>query len=304
MDDQQLHETIEAYLQQQMSPKEAAAFEAQMAADPVLAERVDLQRLTLRATDLLAEQSLQEKLARWRTEADAEVEELPVPQPAPARKISPWLLAAAMFLLLAGAFWAWEMWNDPQIEIRKEENKSKRETNDSLPNNQLGKDTIASGPNPPDDKTARFLALANDLADVHWKKTSARMTRGNSVPESPEDSLLAQADSLLKINQYKSAASLLKKIPPGSPFEPSALKRLAFICHKLGQHDQAIVAYQQYIDLPTFSDTEEDDWLLCLYYLADWPYHKKEFKALLRKMTKDRNHGYHSQARDLKRKLR
>lgn len=88
----------------------------------------------------------------------------------------------------------------------------------------------------------------------------------------------------------------------GRYFRCCALKRLAFAYHKLGQPAQAIAAYEQCERL-TPLNAEEHDWLLCLYYLADWPRHQQKFGERLRKMTGNPNHGYHDKALNLKQKL-
>ncbi len=51
MTDQDLHEKIEAYLLGELSAQAKAAFEADIAADPQLAEEVELHRLTLLVPD-------------------------------------------------------------------------------------------------------------------------------------------------------------------------------------------------------------------------------------------------------------
>lgn len=301
MDDPQLYETIEAYLRQQMSPAESAAFEVKMAADPALDEQVVQHWFALRTAERLAERSMQEKFAQWRTEADAEegvpAEVLPKTeapaQPTPSRKVGLWLLTAALGGGLVGAFWPWGP-----------------EKKDSLGKRALLPDTSAIEPppsqpvaaDPTSDYTAPRMFASVELS--RYGKNLSSGFRGSTSGQSLGDSLLAQADSLLSVEKYKSAAALLEQILPGSGFEASALKRLAFAYHNLGGHDKAIATYQQYVALPIDSDPDEDDWLLCLYYLAAWPEHEADFEARLDKMTRERHHGYHIKAVRLEQKMR
>ncbi len=114
MADEQLTDKIEAWLKGKLPTAEAAAFQAEVAADPALAEQVELHRLTLRAREHLSEQRLQQNVLAWLEGVDMDVaEEEPEKKPKPHRISYPYrnrFRAAAALLFLVGAFAFYQIW--------------------------------------------------------------------------------------------------------------------------------------------------------------------------------------------------
>ncbi len=107
MDNDPLHAKIEAWLQGKLPAAETAAFQAEIDANPALAEEVDLHRLTLQAMDHLSEQQLQQNVLAWMEDVqiDDVGEELEQPKaPEISGPYRNWLLVAVILLFLAGAF--------------------------------------------------------------------------------------------------------------------------------------------------------------------------------------------------------
>ncbi len=298
MAEQELHERIEAYLQQQMSPDQATAFEAAVATDPALAEEVALQQISNRAGVRLAEISLQKKLAQWRTEADLEE----VEPSAPSLQTNPWLTIALIILLLAAAFGFWKFGQKMPVDTVQPALMQPVTLDTPI----TSKQPIAALPDspamPPSDKDQSLLTFAEHGLDSYMNKYAGDITRGRGGTESPEDAILEQADSLLKIKKYTNAVNLLEKIGTVKNFQSSALKRLAFAHYKLKGYDLAIETYKQYASL-TPANEEEHNWILCLYLLADYSQQKKPLREILNKMVQDPEHQYYKQAVELNRKL-
>lgn len=118
MANEQLTDKIEAWLQGKLLPAEAAAFEAEIAADPALAEDVDLHRLALQAMDHLSEQHLQQNVLTWlenvnidSIEDESEKEpDLNTEPPAPSASYRNWFWIATTLLLLTGALAFYQIW--------------------------------------------------------------------------------------------------------------------------------------------------------------------------------------------------
>jgi hypothetical protein len=79
--------------------------------------------------------------------------------------------------------------------------------------------------------------------------------------------------------------------------ESEALKRLAFVYSKLGEHRNAVNAYQKY--RATDYDTDRTDWHLLMFYLAAQPEYAAEYRVLLKTISRNAQHTYAAQARKL-----
>ncbi len=71
MDEDLLHEKIEAYLLGQLPADEVEAFASRIAADAGLAKQVEIQRAALLGLERLAERSLHAQFNRWDKTLDA-----------------------------------------------------------------------------------------------------------------------------------------------------------------------------------------------------------------------------------------
>lgn len=110
MANEQLSDKIEAWLKGELPPAEAAAFQSEVAADPALAEEVDLHRMTMYAIDHLSEQHLQQNVLAWMESVDInDIKEEPekAPVSSPYRN---WFRMAAALLILTGFFIFYQIW--------------------------------------------------------------------------------------------------------------------------------------------------------------------------------------------------
>ncbi len=104
MANDQLSDKIEAWLKGKLPPAEATAFQVEIAADPALAEEVDLHRLTLYAMDHLSEQHLQQNVLTWMEGVDIDDVEKDIDhKPEQPKMHAPyrnwfWLTTALLFL--------------------------------------------------------------------------------------------------------------------------------------------------------------------------------------------------------------
>lgn len=100
---------IEAYLSGGMTGSERQAFEAELAADPALAEEVDLMRLAGEAVELSISDSLRTQMQEWREaeQRSARKDEAKVVTLKPRNKLRRLMAIAAgvLLLLAAGGFW-------------------------------------------------------------------------------------------------------------------------------------------------------------------------------------------------------
>lgn len=104
MANEQLSDKIEAWLKGKLPSAEAAAFQAEIAADPALAEEVDLHRLALHAIDHLSEQHLQQNVLAWMEGVSIEDLRKKPEKPPAFTTYRQWFWIAAALLLLSGAF--------------------------------------------------------------------------------------------------------------------------------------------------------------------------------------------------------
>ncbi|MBK7937421.1 MAG: hypothetical protein IPJ82_10175 [Lewinellaceae bacterium] len=101
--DEQIFDKIEAYLRGNLSAPDAAAFEAEIAADPELARLVKTHRLERQGLEWLVERDLLAKMNTWEREAEQQ-------ETTPALRISfvrRWWAAGVAALLVLGVFGWW-----------------------------------------------------------------------------------------------------------------------------------------------------------------------------------------------------
>jgi len=323
MIDQPLHEKIDAYLNGQLPAKEAAAFEADIQADPELAQTVDLHRVGLLATERLATLSMKDKFKRWRNEMEVE----PPQSPPPTTKVFPYrvgffVLAAVLLLLLTGAFW---LWKDVEQKIEQERN-SRKQTEQALLDANLrieelkaetkrfqedlqknaparNDNAVVSTTPTPQEQALVALDLAKKQLNPYVNEFDevVRAAKSNSPAT---QNRFSDANKAIKENRIEDAERMLEGIGPTDPLHTGALKMLAYVYVHRNKYKEAVAAYQAYLDKSKDSDMDKSDWNRAVFFLADYPNHKRNFQNLLDKMVKDSDHTYHGRAVSLQKQLR
>lgn len=133
-------------------------------------------------------------------------------------------------------------------------------------------DTTSFGANIPDGAALRVMTYARKELDSYAKTLTANAKPATGNPPAAEAVTLYTVDTLLRAGKFRNyiyATQLLEKIQSGNPYGADALKRLAFCKHKTGDQAGAIAAYEKYAALAP-ANAAENDWVLCLYYMADY----------------------------------
>ena len=326
MINEQLHEKIDAYLNGQMPAGEVASFEADIQANPELAGEVNLHRIGLLATDRLAELDMKEKFRRWRTEMETEPPPSPPPTKKPPQRISLHIFVIALLLLLAGAFWLWQYFEnkleqernsrkqteqalfDANLRIEELEAEVKRMQEDfqkNAPPGNGGNNNGAVVVTTPTQQAQAWAALDQAVKELRpYAKELDEEVRSAKSNTPTIENRLAEANKAIKENRMDDAEKILEGIAPTDPLYAGALKMLPYIYVHRKKYKEAVAAYQAYLDKSKDSDIDKTDWNRAVFYLADYPNHKQDFQNLLDKMLKDPDHSYHNRAVSLQKELR
>lgn len=314
MANDQLSDKIEAWLKGKLPPAEAAAFQAEIVADPALAEEVDLHRLTLYAMDHLSEQHLQQNVLTWMEGVDIDdVKEEPEKElvSSPYRN---WFLVAAALLLLTGAFVFYQIWKsgaekqryaalESEIKLRdsllfelKQNPSSEPAKIDSLilENTQLRSQLLEATKNsgkPPG--PFAYYSKPKDLGGA------VRMGEASSVEKLLKDGAVLFQKSDLKQAEDKARAAL--------QIDTANREAFRLLAHALfGQQRflEAAPVFARMQDEYTQSSDEakEAEWnrLLCHRALSADAVQRELFHAALEAILKDPGHPYYVKAKGMK----
>lgn len=333
-----------AYLAGKFSPQESRQFEAEMAADPALAEEVELQRLEAMAMDELFRQDLEAKIPGWLDSLDN------VPEP-PSTPVPPvvktrfsldgrhWSLGAVAFLSLSLAFWLWANW--------KAVNQRASDLEKQLQTEQAEKTAIQRELNllQEDFKTLQN-ASQQQTPKTQPEKPSAPKPNAGAIPSSKpqasvelpklaEDNLeglYASVDEVLNkgFGATKGTAggseAALKLFEAGRAEFSKKGRNAAVVKNNLTQipasetglypFSQAMLAevyfreknYRRAVDsYARFAESDNSigvQWRLLNLRLAAYPYQKAEFWALLRSFSGTEDLSYKGKVEVLHKKLR
>lgn len=291
-DDDRLLDKIEDYLRGKLPAQEAADFERQIAADPVLAETVDMMRIEQQAIELMFREELRAKLEAL--EKSAPMSELAAAaQHRGTKRI--WLLAALLALLVAGGVWFFL----PVPELPTETTKPK-------PDVPVAK-TIevptepTTEPDAPAAKPNRYLAIAERFYLPPQDLVSQKLLSEDGNAHNREGQF-AQAVALYEKGDFGAAAQLFSQIPDA----PIARRWEAHAFFRAKNFGKAAAIFQAQTARQT-NDAAQDEaeWYLLLCHLSDYPKHRVQADTLLQKMTNPANqHAYREQATGLQARLR
>lgn len=317
MDDDSRIDKIEAWLQGKLPAAEAAAFQSEIAADPALAEAVELHRLALQAGRHLSEQHLQQNVLMWTNSP-----KMDRPASFPYRNV---FRALAALIVLAIIFSYFQ-----QVQkTRKTEEREKREIarRDSIAadlQSQVqqkqtelsdllakgaGKDSLAqleisrlreeidraeqtSRKRKNDPNAAnRKIAFAHD-----YPSSFANIVRGGFA-KGDSGSVIASAVKAYDAGDYSRAERLLKSIPPDDPRQVWVIKMLPytlFYGEKFGEAAAAFTKLQQ----QDGDDTQRAEWYILLCYVAEG--RDAYAQKALENIANDPRHLFQEDAKNLK----
>lgn len=316
MANRQLSEKIEAWLQGKLPTDEAAAFEAEIAADPSLQEEVELHRLTIHAMEHLSEQHLQQNILDWMEHGQEEIK--PEMKTAPPRFQAPYQhllsIAAAALVLMAVSFAFYQIWNSTAEKQRFASLEAQLKQQDSLLFELKQRPLI---------DPAKIDSLTHENAQLREQLKTA--TEGTAKPtdpiayyEKPKNlaGLLRAGDDPSVTQHLKSGAVYFQKsdmkqaeneASAALKIEPDNRDALRLLAHALfGQRrywdaeplfDQLQKAYTPSSDL-----AKEAEWnlLLCYRALSADANQKTLYDAVLNAVLKDPHHPNHKMAMQMK----
>lgn len=294
MVDENLHDKIERYLLGQLPPDEAGRLEADMAADPALADQVALQRLALAGMQRLVAREMRARFDQWDAELDAPTETASPPGPG-ALLTNPWAWATGILLLLlaVGAFWHFN-------QMEKMRGMADRENRDlALRDSMIAVlradyeekarllETLLSEPSAGNDSLARLeiKRLREELArkDRALRDLERQRSPGNAqiamrlAPPPPRmrgsgddaDAVLGAAKAAFDKPDFDEALRLLKNIPAADPRQAQVAQMLPYALFYAGRYREAIPAFLNLWEQDADNEAMNAQGYLMLCYIAE-----------------------------------
>jgi hypothetical protein len=333
--DELLFDKIEAYLRGQLPSAEAAAFEAEIAADPELAALVKMHRLERRGLEWLVERDLLTKMNVWEREAEQAV---PAPKPLRATFVRRWggvtwsvmarnaLIGAAAVLTL-GVFGWWML--QPQTDIGGPPSvltAPKPKTPSTAPPKTSPKppaptpkpdesDRVAESPTPskpspvpkpetkpPSPPAPPAAPNYPALAATFYREGDFIQKNGNTT--SGESPGYGEALDSYKSGKYSDVEKLLK---PALKSNPEALKTKELLAHSLyqrGKYDEALTYFRQLVGVKNKAVAERSQWAMALTLLHNMPAQKALLDRTLNNIAAKPGHAFYQQALRLKNEMK
>ncbi len=306
--DNQLFYKIEDYLKGKLPIEEVTAFEKEIAADPSLAEMVDMHRFEKEGMEYLVEQDLRQKIKDWET------------NPTIKRRINLKIIisVAAGILILVFAVWFFFFKTPEKREIVNEDPPTEKESIDQneTPKKEeeekpkLRKDIAETGKEknelstPKTDQIERSQNKLLALAENNYvlpDNLSSGLRSGNS--ENPENILSAGLKAFADDQMEKAILEFNKIDKEKNPAEYElAQEYLAHAYFKSRQFDKSAQLFKAIADDSSFNKGEPE-WYLLLSLIGDYANKKVEADALLKKISSDTLHSHQQDAIQLKAKL-
>ncbi len=319
MANEQLGDKIEAWLKGELPPAEAAAFQAEVAADPALAEEVDLHRLTLYAMNHLSEQRLQQNVLAWMEGVDMdEVKKKPEKKPVSATYRN-WFWVAAALLLLTGALVFYQIRKFGaekqriaalEAEIKQRDSllfewKQGRVVDPakmdslSLENAQLRqqlKEASKDNYKPKEAKSPSPIAYYTKPKDLGGM---VRMGEESPVEQILKDGAILFQKSDLKQAEEKARAAL--KIDPDNRDAIRLLAHALFVQQRFLEAEPEFARMQnEYAQSSARAKEAEWNRLLCYRALSADAGQRAKFNDALRVILNDPNHPFYAQTKRVK----
>lgn len=326
---EQRFEQIEQYLRRQMSPEEAAAFEAEMAADPDLTELVQQHRLERQGLELLVERDLLAKMQAWDRET-ALLQSVTPPRRAGASPLKVLFRAAAIAAVFVTAFFGWWLLRDsgpgdlaetpPVAETPTKDKKKNPVIRKPAPVKPGAPKTAPYKEAEPEDKMAGQeqprqpetpapieeipqSAVAVDyaaLAGEFYRERDFIPPKGskgggsasyNQALDNYRDGRLGNVITQLKPKLAEGADALLQQ------------ELLAHTYYKNGQFDAAFEEFRAIAATRKQPYAQRAEWAMALTLLHQMPAKKALFDRVLTGILADPGHPFYSRAKALQARL-
>lgn len=318
--DEQIFDQIEAYLRGNMSAQDAAAFEAELAVDPGLADLLNTHRFERQGLEWLVERDLRAKMNAWERDAGQQRPQTTL-RPVFVRRW--WAAAGVAALLLLGVFGWWLLRPQediggppPVVTTTKPKPPVSTPPKTSVrpsfkPPGSHGDDRVADSPKPsparpapsgptipepaPTPATVDYAALASS----YYRESDFIQKTGNGVTESPG---YGQALDSYRSGKYAEVEKLLK---PLVKLNPNALKTRELLAHSLyrsGRFDEALPYFRDLTNSKDKAVAERSDWALALTLLHKMPAQKALLNTVLDNILANPQHAFYEKAKDMKKK--
>ncbi|MCK6693249.1 MAG: hypothetical protein L6Q97_14280 [Thermoanaerobaculia bacterium] len=323
---EQRFEQIEQYLRRQMSPEEAAAFEAEMAADADLAELVQQHRLERQGLELLVERDLLAQMQAWDRET-ALLQSVAPPRRTGASPLKVLFRAAAIAAVFVTAFFGWWLLRDsgsgsvpettPVAEApAKDKKKSpvirkpapakpsapktapykETETEDGLAGQEQPRQAETPAPIEEIPETATAVDYAA-LAGEFYRERDFIPPKGskgggsasyNQALDNYRDGRLGNVITQLKPEMNQGADALLRR------------ELLGHTYYKNGQFEAAFEEFRALAATRQQPYAQRAEWAMALTLLHQMPAKKALLDRVLAGILADPGHPFYSQAKALK----
>lgn len=287
-----LFDKIEDYVRGRMDAGEKADFEQAIAADPELAEMVELHRLEQDGMELLVEDGLRQKMQHW--------DETPTtPDPAAPRKPGiPWrFLLPLLVALSAAGFWLFRRQPESTPPPPLEKAPEQKQTNEPVADQTITPKTPTEAENTEKNKAEkpnpRLIAMSTRVYELPNNLGSAlKSTEPVSAPTTPFDAAI----QAYKEKQYAQALRQFDQIKQQDNPTQYALAQewKAHIFYQTGKYPEAAAIFRKMAARNT-KNTAQDraEWYLLLSLVPDYKRQKQEADALMQRMADPaRNHYY------------
>lgn len=331
--DELLFDKIESYLRGKLPPAEAAAFEAEIAADPELAALVKTQRLEREGLEWLVERDLLAKMNIW----EREVSSSGSSSSSPAMRVSfvrRWWAVGIAALLILGAFGWWLM--QPQADIGGPQPivtvpktkppvttppsgkpKPSQKPPTSQPKDDEADDRVADKPTTSPSKTSPTVKPETRptvptkpaepnypaLAATYYREQDFMTKNGGSASGSNESPGYGQALDSYKSGKYGDVEKLLKPVLKNKPDALQTKELLAHSLYQRGQYAEALTYFRQLSGAKDKALAERSEWATALTLLHQMPAQKATLVRTLDKIIAKPGHAFNTKARELKGKI-
>lgn len=310
MSEMKLFEQIEDYLKNRLSPEERQAFEAEMAANPAIAEAVALHRDMMNAVDDQEEELMRRapnkdeldlrELMENAYEAfkdDNKEDELPdAPSHTGGKGKFYWFAALALLLVAIGGWW---MQRSPVVQEAKVP-PVKTDTIQPIAQSQNIPDTPAIAPKvpPATNPVINKQDYAAVVRDVYAETPYAPGVLMNDSGDEPVENPLPNAIKAYSKNQFSEVVRLLQTVPEEG--RTDALKLRAHAYFRQNRFDPAALDFEALTNSALYK--KDAEWYLLLCHAARLPKTETAYNTLLTKVAAN-GPKYEQRVQELKKRL-
>ena len=301
--------------------------EADIAADPALAEQVAIQRLGLMGMQRLAAAGMRAKFDQWDADMDSPsaTTSPPATTAVPARNPWVWTTVALLLLLTAGAFWHFG-------QIKKERGAQERERRQIAFRDSMiavlqadyrekagALEALMAKPGAGGD-SLRLLEIKRLREELDRKDKALRELEQRRPAGKPrvamrlappptrlrgsgdDDPILGAAKQAYEKPDYNEAVRLLKSIPPGDPRQAQVVQRLPYALFYAGRFQEASPAFLNLWEQDEDNEAMNAQGFLLLCYIAEGK--TLEARQMRLVILQNPRHKFYKTANDAEKEIR